>query len=197
MSDYLLYGGFKQLKDVDKFNVNSISENSSVGYILEVDLEYLDGLHVLHNDYPLAPEKLAVLYEMFSVYCKKVADEYGIKVGDIKKLIPNLGDKTSYVFHYRNLQLYLSLGMKLTKMRKVLKFKQSDQMKKCADFKIEKRTNAANSFEKHFFKLMINTVYGKTMENLRKRINVRLVNNEKDFLKYTSKPTHITHKIFD
>ena len=197
MSDYLLYGGFKQLKDVDKFNVNSISENRSIGYIPEVDLEYPDGLHVLHNDYALAPEKLAVLYEMFSVYCKKVADEYGIKVGDIKKLILNLGDKTSYVLHYRNLQLYLSLGMKLTKMRKVLKFKQSDQMKKYTDFKTEKRTNAANSFEKHFFKLMINTVYGKTMENLRKRINVRLVNNEKDFLKYTSKPTHITHKIFD
>ena len=69
-------------------------------------------------------------------------------------------------------------------------------MKKYIDFNTEKRTNAANSFEKDFFKLMINSVYGKTMENLRKRINVRLVNNEKDFLKYTSRPTHITHKIF-
>ena len=70
-------------------------------------------------------------------------------------------------------------------------------MKKYIDFNTEKRTNATNSFEKGFFKLMINSVYGKTMENLRKRINVILVNNEKDFLKYTSKPTHITHKIFD
>ena len=70
-------------------------------------------------------------------------------------------------------------------------------MKKYTDFSIEKRTKAANSFEKHFFKLMINTIYGKTMENLRKRINVRLVNNEKIFFKYTSKPTRITHKIFD
>ena len=69
-------------------------------------------------------------------------------------------------------------------------------MKKYIDFNTEKRTNAANSLEKDFFKLMINSVYGKPMENLRKRINVRLVNNEKDFLKYTSKPTHITHKIF-
>ena len=69
-------------------------------------------------------------------------------------------------------------------------------MKKYIDFNTEKRKNVANSFEKDFFKLMINSVYGKTMENLRKRINARLINNKKDFLKYTSKPTHITHKIF-
>ena len=130
---------------------------------------------------------------MLSDYCKKIADEYEIKVGDVKKLIPNLGNKTNYVVHYRNLQLYLSLGMKLTKIHRVLKFKQSDWMKKYIDFNTEQRMNAANSFEKDFFKLMINSVYGKTMENLRKR----LVNNEKYFLKYTSRPTHITHKIFD
>ena len=70
-------------------------------------------------------------------------------------------------------------------------------MKKYIEFNTEKRMNAANSFEKDFFKLMINSVYGKTMENLRKRINVRLVNKEKDFLKYASRPTHITHKILD
>ena len=70
-------------------------------------------------------------------------------------------------------------------------------MKKHIDFNTEKRGNAANSFEIDFFKLMINSVYGKTMENLRKRIKVRIVNNEKDFLKYTSIPTHITHRIFD
>ena len=133
---------------------------------------------------------------ILSDYCKKIIEERGIKVGDVMKLVPNLGDKTNYVLHYRNLQLYLSLGMKLTKIHTVLKFKQSDWMKKYIDFNTEKRTNAANSFEKDFFKLMINSVYGKTMENLRKRINVRLVNNEKDFLKYTSRPTHITHKIF-
>ena len=134
---------------------------------------------------------------MLSKYCKKIADKYGIKVGDAKKLIPNLNKKTNYVLHYRNLHFVLSLGMKLTKIHRVLKFKQSDWMKKYIDFNTEKRKNAANSFEKDFFKLMINSVYGKTMENLRKRINVRLVNNEKDFLKYTSRPTHITHKIFD
>ena len=87
---------------------------SPIGYILQVDLEYPDELHVLHNDYPLAPEKLAIPYDMLSDYCKKIADEYGIKVGDVMKLIPNLGNKTNYVLHYRNLQLHLSLGMKLT-----------------------------------------------------------------------------------
>ena len=131
-----------------------------------------------------------------SDYSKKIADEYEIKVGDVKKLVRNLGNKIKYIVHYRNLQLYLSLGMKLTKIHKVLKFKHSDWMKKCIDFNAEKRKNAANNFEKDFLKLMINSVYGKTMENLRKRINVRLVNNEKDFLKYTSRPIRITHKIF-
>ena len=87
--------------------------------------------------------------------------------------------------------------MKLIKIHKMLKFKQSDWMKKCIDFNTEKRINATNDFEKDFFKLMINSVYGKKMENLRKRINVGLVNNEEDFLKYTSKPTYVTHKLFD
>ena len=63
-------------------------------------------------------------------------------------------------------------------------------MKKYIDFNTEKRKNAADDFEKDFFKLMINSVYGKTMENLRRRINVRLINNEKDFLKYSSRLTH-------
>ena len=84
--------------------------------------------------------------------------------------------------------------MILIKIHRVLKFKQSDWMKKCIDFDTEKRINAV---EKDFFKLIINSVYGKTVENLRKRINVRIVNNEKGFLKYTSRPTHITHNIFD
>ena len=111
-------------------------------------------------------------------------------------LIPILGDRTNYLFHYRNLQLYLSLGMTLTKIHQVLKFKQSDWIKKYIDFNTQKRTKPANSFEKEFFRLMIDSVYGKTMENLRKRINVRIVNNEKHILKYTSRPTYISHKIF-
>ena len=86
--------------------------------------------------------------------------------------------------------------MRLTKFHRILRFKQSDWMKNYIDFNTEKRKNASNNFEKDFFKLLINSVYGKTMENLGKRINLRLINNAKDFLKYTSRPTYIIHKIF-
>ena len=120
MSEYRPYGEFKWLENADKFDVMSINEKSEIGYFLEVDLKYPDELHELHNDYPLAPEKLAVSSDMLSKYCKKIADKYEIKVGDVKKLIPNLGNKTNYVLHYRNLQLYLSLRMKLTKTHRML-----------------------------------------------------------------------------
>ena len=198
MSEYLPYSEFELLKkSVDELDVMSINEKSGVGYILEVDLKYPDELHKLHIDYPLSLEKLAVTNDILSNYFKNIADKYDIKVSDVKKLIPNLGNKTKYVVHYRNLQLYLSSGMKLTKIHGALQFKQSDLIKKYIDFNTEKRKNAANDFEKDFFKLMINSVYGKTMENLRKRINVRIVHNKKDFLKYTSKPTYVTHKLFN
>ena len=182
--------------NIENFDIMSVNDKSSIGYFLEVDLEYPEELHELHNYFPLASEKLAVSNNMLSKYCKKIADKYEIKIGDVEKLMPNLGNKTNYVVHYRNLQLYLSLGMKLTKIHRVLKFNQSDWMKKYIDFNTQKRMNAANDFGKKFFKLMINSVYGKTMENLRKRMNVRLVTNEKYFVKYTSRPTYITHKTF-
>ena len=97
-----------------------------IGYILEVDLEYPSELHDLRNDYPLAPETFEISQNMLSNYCPNIANEYGIKVGGVNKLVPNLGNKSKYVVHYRNLQLYLSLGMKLTKVNRILKFKQPD-----------------------------------------------------------------------
>ena len=95
ISEYIPYEGSKWLKNVDKFDVMSINEKILIGYLLEVDLENPDKLHELRNDYPLAPEKLAVSSDMLSKYCKKIADEYEIKVGDVKKIIPNLGNKTN------------------------------------------------------------------------------------------------------
>ena len=103
----------KWFKNVDNFDVSSISENSPIGYILEDHLEYTKKLHVLYIDYPLPPEKLAIPYDMLSDYSKKIADQYGIKVADVMRLIPNLGNKTNYVLRYKNLQLCFSLGMKL------------------------------------------------------------------------------------
>ena len=198
MSQYLPYGGFTWLsqKEIDKFDVNSIGENSSDGYILEVDLEYPNKLHDFHNGYPLAPEKLEISDDMLPKFCIDIAKKYGIKVGDVKELVPSLGNESKYVVHYRNLQLSLSLGMKLTEVHKVLKSNQSDWLKKYIDFNTDKRKEAVNSFEKNSVKLRINSVYGKTMEDLRRRINVRLVNNGKDYKKYVSKPSFVSQKIF-
>ena len=84
-SEYLPYERFKQLKNVDEFDVMSVNEKNPVGYFLEVELEYSNELHELHNDNPLAPEKLAVSSDMLSKYCKKIADKYEIKVRNVKK----------------------------------------------------------------------------------------------------------------
>ena len=126
MSQYLPYYGFKWLnqKEISNFCLNSTSENSSIGYILEVDLEYPSELHYLYNYYPLAPEKLEITQNMLPKYFSNIASKHGIKIGGINKLAPNLGNKSTYVVHYRNLLLYLLLGMKLTKVHKILGFKQ-------------------------------------------------------------------------
>ena len=147
MSEYLPYGELEWLKNVDELDIMSINKKSDVGYILKVALKYPKELHELHNDYP---EKLAVTNDILSNYCKSIADKYDIKVGDVKKLIPNLGNKTKYVLNYKNLQLNLSLGMKLTKIHRALQFKQSDWMKKYIDFNTKKRMSATNDFEKDF-----------------------------------------------
>ena len=89
MNEYLPYEEFQWLENVDEFDINSINEKGEIGYFLEVDLEYPDELHELHNDYLLAPEKLTVFNDMLSKHCKEITDRYKIKVGDVKKLIPN------------------------------------------------------------------------------------------------------------
>ena len=199
MSQYLPTGGFKWMKDkkINKLNLADYEDDSKKGLILEVDLEYPKELHNLHNDYPLGPEKVKVTESMLSTYCQKIANKYNISTGLVHKLIPTLNKKEKYVLHYRNLQLYTDLGLKVTKVHRVLEFKQSPWLKQYIDFNTQKRTQAKNSFEKDFFKLMNNSVFGQTMENIRKRVDVRLVTDEKKLLKMTSKPTYVSSKIFN
>ncbi|XP_072025373.1 uncharacterized protein [Amphiura filiformis] len=145
--------------------------------ILEVDLEYPKKLHDLHNDYPLAPER--------------------VTVNRVEKLIPNLGDKEKYVIHHTALKQCLDLGLKLTKIHRGIIFNESPFMKKYIDLNTELRKNANSEFEKDFFKLMNNSVFGKTMENIRNRVNVHLVNSEHKAIKLAAKPNYERCTIFD
>ena len=206
MCQYLPTGGFRWFtkKDIQELNdldpsdyLFQYSETDEKGLIFEVDLEYPEELHDLHNNYPLAPEKIKVTKDMISDYSRKMAEKFNISTGLVHKLIPTLGKKEKYVLHYRNLQLYVNLGMKLTKIHRVLEFNQSPWLKQYIDFNTQKRTNAKNSFEKDFFKLMNNSVFGKTMENIRKRVNVKLITDKKQLLKWASKPTFVNSKIFN
>ena len=199
MSQYLTTGGFKWLteKQINKINLAQYNEDSNKGLLIEVDLEYPKELHELHNSYPLAAERVCVNKDMLSEYCKTIATKYNISTGLVHKLIPTLSNKEKYVLHYRNLQLYLDLGLKINKVHRVLEFNQSPWLKEYISFNTIKRTQAKNSFEKDFFKLMNNSVFGKTMENIRKRVDVRLITDEKKLLKMVSKPTYVSSKIFN
>ena len=177
MSQYLLYGSFKWLsnEELNNIDLGKYKENSNDGLILEVNLEYPKDLHELHNDYPLAPEKVKVSKDMLSEYCNKISEKYKIPFGMVNKLIPMLNNKKEYIVYYRNLQLYMDLGLKVTKVHRALKYKHSPWSKQYIDFNTSKRKEANTSFEKDFFKLTNNRIFGKTMENLRKRVDVRLV----------------------
>jgi len=174
MSQYLPTGKFKWIKK--EFNLFDYSEESKKGCILEVDLEYPSELHDLHNDYPLAAENV-------------VLDK-------VSKLVPNLNNKNKYIIHYRNLQQCLQLGLKLTKVHRVLEFNQSSWMKSYIDLNTDMRKVANNEFEKDFYKLMNNSVFGKTMENIRNRVDVQLVKNESQAQKLVNKPNFESFKIF-
>ena len=173
-----------------------VSNDSETGYILEVDLEYPSSLHDAHSDYPLAPENKTVSDEMLSAHSKVLKEKLGIK-GNASKLIPNLSNKKKYVLHYRNLKYYMSKGILLSKIHRVLEFTQSSWLKSYIDFNTERRSQAETAFEKDFYKLMNNSVFGKTMENRRKRVNVELVHTKKRLHRVVAKPNFQSFKIFN
>ena len=155
MSQPMPTGGFQWVNYTDQ--ILETPANADHGFILEVDLAYPPALHADHNDYPLAPEKLTITKDQMSPYQQKLIDELGVSIS-CEKLVPNLMDKSRYVLHYRNLQLYLSLGMKITKVHKVLQFNQSPWMQPYIMKNTQLRTTATNDFEKDFYKLMNNAV---------------------------------------
>ena len=166
----------KEIKNLLKVQVVQFWERTPC--ILEVDLEYPEELHDLHNDYPLCPER---------VEC-----DHGVK-----KLIPNLRHKNNYVVHYKTLIQYLNLGMELKKIHRGIKFIECDFLKPYIDINVKLRTEAKNDFEKDFFKLMNNSVFGKTMENIRNRVNIKLVDTGEQFKKLAAKPNYESRKIFN
>ena len=178
MSQPLPTHGFEWVENITKTQVlNIIEGNSAKGYIFDVDLIYPKHLWEKHNDYPLAPEL--------------------IKVNGVEKLICHFKPRINYVLHYKNLKQYLNMGLKLKAVNRAISFEQSPWMEPYIRKNTELRKTAANSFEKDFFKLMNNSVFGKTIENIRKRQNILLVDNRKTALKLSKKPNFERVTIFD
>ena len=185
MSQSLQTHGFKWMRNLTKETLmeilekvnHSMSNRGRKGYIFEVDLEYPSSLWEKHNDYPLAPEKLIVT--------------------GVEKLICHFKPRKNYVVHYRNLRQYLEMGMRITAVHRGISFYQRPWMEPYIRKNTELRKTAANSFEKDFFKLMNNSVFGKTIENIRKRQNIELVDNRKKAAKLTSRPNFDRATIFD
>ena len=148
----------------------------SVPCVLEVDLKYPEDLHDLHNEYPLAPEKL--------------------RIGKVDKLVPNLSDKKKYVLHHEALKLYLRLGLKLTKIHRGIAFEEEPFMSPYIKLNTDMRAKGTTDFEKDFYKLMNNSVFGKTMENVRNRVNVKLVTSERALGKLAKKANFKSAQIF-
>ena len=176
MSQPLPVGGFEWLPACQLPHWDFICEDDGIGCILEVDLEYPKNLHDTHNEYPLAPERL--------------------RVNKVDKLIPNLNNKEKYVIHHKNLKQYLDLGLKLIKIHRRVKFNERTWLKDYIQLNTDLRTKGTTEFERDFFKLMNNSVFGKTMENIRNRIDVRLVTEEKELEKLVKKPNFDRINIF-
>ena len=179
MSQKLPVNNFEWIKDTSQFNedfIKNYNEESDEGYFLEVDVQYLEKLHELHNDLPFLPERM--------------------KIEKFEKLVANLHDKTEYVIHIRNLKQALNHGLVLKKVHRVIKFNQNAWLKPYIDMNTDLRKKAKNDFEKDFFKLMNNAVFGKTMENVRKHRDIKLVTTERRRNYLVSEPNYHTTKFF-
>ena len=172
MSQPLPTGGFHWVefrKDRSpKTIVEELVVKKDYGYLLEVDVACPKELHDYYNDLPFM--------------CAKM------KINGVEKLVPNLYYKHKYVIHIKALRQAIDRGLVLERIHRCIEFKQSAWMKEYIDFNTMLRTAAKNDFEKDFCKLMNNSVFGKTMENIRKHRNVKLVNNEEEYLKNVMKP---------
>ena len=196
MSQFLPIGNYK-FEDVNKFTIDfikNIKDDDKTGYILDVDIDYPEELHDLHNDYPLLPQSTNFKPSPIMDNMRK---ELGLTEDKINKLIPNLNNKINYVIHYRNLKQAIELGLILKKVNKVISFDQKPFLKDFIDFNTKKRAETKLDYEKDLFKLMNNSVFGKTMENVDRRIDVKLVKEEKKFVKMASKPTFKNFRIFN
>ena len=167
------------------------------GCIVECDLEYPDLCKFKTKNFPLAPEHMVVKEEMLSKYQLNLMKKLKIKLGKQKKLFLTLYDKKKYIVHHSILKEYIKLGLKVTKVHRTISFKESAWLKPYIDFNTEQRKKAKSDFEKDLFKLMNNAFYGKTMENIRNRQDIKLLSNESEVKKYINKPNFKDSIIFN
>lgn len=193
----LPYSNYKWVPEykLSTFNVSKIDLNSDIGYILEVDLEYPSNLHVIHNDYPLAPETKTITEKDLSDYSKKCCDNP--KNYKSQKLITSFEKKEKYVIHIKNLKLYLKLGMKLTKIHRILQFEQKNFLTPFIEKCTEERRKSNSLFEKNLFKTISNSCYGKMIENVRDYIKLKIHKTEESFKKASSAHTFKNFSIID
>ena len=200
MIQKLPYKGFKWVYDAFTWNANDIINYDSegdTGCIIECDIEYPEHLHDEHNSYPLAPESRVVLKSELSPYQKFQLESHNEKHDEKnKKLIPNLYNKEKYICHIKNLQYYIKKGLIVTKIHRILEFKQSEWLKPYIDFNTNQRKLSTNDFEKDLYKLMNNAVFGKTMENVRNHVNIGLYTDEKLAKRQFRKPQYQNCKIY-
>ena len=197
MSQNLPYENIK-FSNVDIDTVLKTDDDNEEGYILEVDLHVPEKLHDKLKEYPPCPENMNITENMLSDFQKEMAVKNKVKFSSkSKKLVPHLMDKIKYCIHYRNLKYVVGLGVEIKQVHNIISFKQKKWLKEYIDFNTEKRKEAKNDFEKDFFKLMNNSVFGKTMENVKNRINLHLTVEEKNAVKWFSKINFKTGKSFN